>query len=197
MSAELAAATAGGSGRARRPRFARYIAGVVVGALLLWGPVGIGNGPLSTGVWDTQSWSEPDVSPIGTIIPVNNSGRAPAVIDAVQLIGNTRYRAAAPQHPSSWEVFQSAVRGRSMGHGTAHQGLVRGYLARVRSVRAMITAGASSMAVQSLLSEQQQGYVHVVSAGAHRAEVTQDMHQPPRFRRPRTHSPLPRSQPLD
>lgn len=43
------------------------------------------------GAWDTNGSADPGLRPIGTIIPVNNSGGAPAVIDAVQLVGNTRY----------------------------------------------------------------------------------------------------------
>ena len=98
MNAEPAVDAAGASRCTRWPwsRRRRYIAGVavcllVIGALLLWGPIGIGNGPLSMGAWDTTSWADPGLGPVGTIIPVNNSGGAPAVIDAVQLVGNTRY----------------------------------------------------------------------------------------------------------
>jgi hypothetical protein len=126
VSAERAVDAAGGLRPTRWPwsRRWRYIAGVVVallaiGAFLLWGPIGIGNGPLSMGVWATQSWPDPGLSPIGTIIPVNNSGGSPAVIDAVQLVGNTRY--PAPRL-IALELLTSGKCGgawpaRSAGHG--------------------------------------------------------------------------------
>jgi hypothetical protein len=98
VSAESAVDAADSSGRSRWPwsRRWRYIAGAIVvllavGAFLLWGPIGIGDGPLSMGAWDTTSWVDPGLSPIATVIPVNNNGGAPAVIDAVQLVGNTPY----------------------------------------------------------------------------------------------------------
>jgi hypothetical protein len=127
VSAESAADAADRSGRTRWPRSRRwpYIAGLVValpavGAFLLWGPIGIGNGPLSMGAWDTSSWADTGLSPIGTIIPVNNSGHAPAVIDAVQLVGNTRY--PAPRLIAPLELLTSGKCGgawpaRSAGHG--------------------------------------------------------------------------------
>jgi hypothetical protein len=127
MSAESALDAAASPGRTHWlwSRRWRYIAGVVVallavGAFLLWGPIGIGNGPLSMGAWDTTSWPDPGMSPIGTIIPVNNSGGAPAVIDAVQLVGNTRY--PTPRLIAPLELLTSGKCGgpwpaRSAGHG--------------------------------------------------------------------------------
>lgn len=127
MSAESAVDAPGSSGRFRWPwsRRWRYLAGVVVallavGAFLLWGPIGIGNGPLSMGAWDTNSWADPGLSPIGTIIPVNNSGGAPGVIDAVQLVGNTRYptpRLIAPLELLTSGKCGGAWPARSAGHG--------------------------------------------------------------------------------
>jgi hypothetical protein len=54
-------------------------------------PEDFANGPLSMGASDTDSWPDTGLSPIGTVIPVLNSGGAPAVIDAVHLVGNTPY----------------------------------------------------------------------------------------------------------
>jgi hypothetical protein len=64
---------------------------LAIGAFLLWGPIGLGNGPLSAAVYATQGWPYSGRGPVGFVIPIHNSGDAPAVIDGVNLIGGTRY----------------------------------------------------------------------------------------------------------
>ena len=90
-----------GSARGRVPRWrpSRRIAAavfggvLVVGALVAWGPIGVGNGPLNSGLEATQGWADVARQPAGLVIPMRNSGSAPAVIDAVEIIGGTRYDA--------------------------------------------------------------------------------------------------------
>jgi hypothetical protein len=63
---------------------------LAAGAFLLWGPIGLGNGPLSTGL----GYGEGSVhagGPIGLVIPILNSGGSPAVVDGLDLIGGTSY----------------------------------------------------------------------------------------------------------
>jgi hypothetical protein len=109
MSVELADETTRNSPRAgwgRRPRWivVSVVGLIVVGAFLLWGPIGIGNGPLSMGIWGGQSNDDLGMGPVGTIIPILNSGNAPAVIDAVQLVNETKYPAP---HLISLELLTS------------------------------------------------------------------------------------------
>jgi hypothetical protein len=60
-------------------------------AFLLCGPVGLGNGPLSVSAGGTEGWADARDAPVGFVIPVQNSGDGPAVIDGVDLIGGTTY----------------------------------------------------------------------------------------------------------
>ena len=68
---------------------------VAVGALLLWGPIGLGNGPLTAADGSSVSWPDSGGGPVGFVIAFRNPGDAPAVVDSVELIGGTRY--AAPR----------------------------------------------------------------------------------------------------
>src|SRR5260370_20167480 len=92
---------------------------LAVGAFLLWGPIGIGNGPLSMGNWGGQSNDDRGMGPVGTVIPILNRGDAPAVVDAVQLVNETQYLAP---HLISLELLTSGKCGgawpaRATGHG--------------------------------------------------------------------------------
>jgi hypothetical protein len=63
---------------------------LAAGAFLLWGPIGLGNGPLSTGL----GYGEGAVhtgTPVGLVIPIFNSGGSSAVVDGLDLIGGTSY----------------------------------------------------------------------------------------------------------
>jgi hypothetical protein len=68
---------------------------LVVGAFLVWGPIGLGNGPLNASVGGVVGGGGFGTGRVGFIIPVRNSGRAATVIDGVDLIGGTEY--AAPR----------------------------------------------------------------------------------------------------
>ena len=92
--------TTDGSLRARWKRWRHVIIPVVavmfaVGAFLLWGPNGLGNGPLAVEMNATEGWSESVLTPTGFILPMYNSGGSLAVVDSVDLVGGTRY--AAPR----------------------------------------------------------------------------------------------------
>jgi hypothetical protein len=66
---------------------------IIVGAVLAWGPVGLGNGPLSVTVHGAEGWTDAGQTPAGFIIPIVNSGPGRAVIDAVSIVGGTSFPA--------------------------------------------------------------------------------------------------------
>lgn len=105
----------------RLPVVIAVVAVLVVGAFLLWGPIGLGNGPLNAEGGGITGGSGSGTGRVGFIIPVRNSGRAEAVIDGVELIGGTRY--AAP-HLLALEVLTS---GRCGGTWPARRG-ARGFV---------------------------------------------------------------------
>jgi hypothetical protein len=63
---------------------------LAAGAFLLWGPIGLGNGPLSASL-GYQSGAVRAGSPGGLVIPIYNSGDSPAVVDGLDLISGTSY----------------------------------------------------------------------------------------------------------
>src|SRR5579862_2396617 len=63
---------------------------LATGAFLLWGPIGLGNGPLSTGLNYGAGWVHAS-GPVGLPIPIYNSGDSSAVVDGLDLIGGTSY----------------------------------------------------------------------------------------------------------
>jgi hypothetical protein len=68
---------------------------LVIGAILLWGPIGLGNGPLGVRFDGTDGWMDPEEVPAALVLPLFNSGGSAAVVDSVELVGGTRY--AAPR----------------------------------------------------------------------------------------------------
>ena len=90
----------------RRWPFIKTVVGAVVavGAFLLWGPIGLGNGALNAGIDAAQGWRDSGRGPVGFVIPIRNSGQARAVIDRVEIIGGTRY---ADPHVLALEVLTS------------------------------------------------------------------------------------------
>lgn len=77
--------------RRRRVMIPAVVALLAAGAFLLWGPVGLGNGPLSPTVRGAEGWTDSAGSPVLAPLPIYYSGHGQAVIDGVQLIGGTRY----------------------------------------------------------------------------------------------------------
>ena len=76
----------------RRPLLVCFAAAVLaVGAFLLWGPFGLGNGPLSVELHGAEAWADPGQAPVGFIVPIFNSGHGRAVIDGVEAVGGTSY----------------------------------------------------------------------------------------------------------
>jgi hypothetical protein len=63
------------------------------GGFLLWGPIGLGNGPLSMATGGASGAADPGAGPYAILLPVHNSGHDQAVIDSVQLVGGTQYPA--------------------------------------------------------------------------------------------------------
>ncbi len=77
-------------GRKRRVMILAAAGLLATGAFLLWGPIGLGNGPLSTGLGYGEGWVHAG-GPVGLVIPIYNSGGSPAVVDGLDLIGGTSY----------------------------------------------------------------------------------------------------------
>jgi hypothetical protein len=77
-------------GRKRRVIIFVAAAFLAVGAFLFWGPIGLGNGPLSTGVAYGASEAHAG-SPVGLFIAIYNSGDSSAVVDGLDLISGTSY----------------------------------------------------------------------------------------------------------
>lgn len=69
------------------------VVALAVGAFLYWGPVGLGNGPLSVTFRGAEGTAVPSQAPVGTILHMSNAGPAPAVVDAIDAVGGTRYPA--------------------------------------------------------------------------------------------------------
>lgn len=67
------------------------VALLAVGAFLLWGPVGLGNGPLSATMRGADGWTDSAGSPALVPLPIYYSGHREAVIDGVVLTGRTRF----------------------------------------------------------------------------------------------------------
>jgi hypothetical protein len=82
-------------GRPRRNLVLAAIGSLAIGAFLFWGPVGLGNGPLTAAEGGTAGGADSAVRPVGFVIPFRNAADAQAVVDGVDLIGGTRY--AAPR----------------------------------------------------------------------------------------------------
>jgi hypothetical protein len=80
---------------------------LATGAFLLWGPVGLGNGPLSAAVGDATGAVHPG-GPVGFVIPIHNSGDSSAVVDGLDLISGTSYPGP---HVLGLEVLTSGVCG--------------------------------------------------------------------------------------
>jgi hypothetical protein len=79
--------------RRRRLVVIAVVGVLAIGAFLLWGPIGLGNGPLTGAIYATVGGPDATGTPMGFIIPIRNSGQAPAVIDGIVLIGGTKYPA--------------------------------------------------------------------------------------------------------
>jgi hypothetical protein len=83
----------GRSKRALRILLAAVVVLIAAGSFLLWGPIGLGNGPLSMASGGASGAADPAAGPYAILLPVHNSGHAQAVIDSVQVIGGTQYPA--------------------------------------------------------------------------------------------------------
>lgn len=64
---------------------------LAIGAFLYWGPIGLGNGPLSAALGAAEGSGYSGHGLLGFVIPIQNSGATPAVIDGLDLIGGTSY----------------------------------------------------------------------------------------------------------
>jgi hypothetical protein len=86
-------------------RQARWLATAAVavavgGAFLVWGPIGLGNGPLwmsnsSRGVW---SWSDLQSEPVAYVLSIENHGPGAVIIDGVVVTGSPLFAPVILQH---------------------------------------------------------------------------------------------------
>ena len=91
----------------------------IIGAFLLWGPIGLGNGPLGVR-WDgTVGWLDPGEKPAALVLPLFNSGGSPAVVDSVELVGGTRYATPRLAHIEVVSETSCAWPAQPDGHGFA------------------------------------------------------------------------------
>ena len=81
---------------------------VAIGAFLLWGPIGLGNGPLSAASYGTVDSAHAGRGPVGFVLPMHNSGDSSAVVDGLDLIGGTSYHGP---HVLGLEVLTSGACG--------------------------------------------------------------------------------------
>ena len=95
-------------GRQRRVIILVAVGLFAIGAFLLWGPVGLGNGPLSAASYATQGAVHSGGGPVGFVIPIHNSGDSYAVVDGLDLIGGTSYPGP---HVLGLEVLTSGLCG--------------------------------------------------------------------------------------
>jgi hypothetical protein len=81
-------------GRRRwRPVLAVVVAVLLAaGAFLLWGPIGLGSGPLRVGMGNAGGVDQ-NRAPVAFIVPIYNTGRDRAVVDAVAFVDGTRFPA--------------------------------------------------------------------------------------------------------
>jgi hypothetical protein len=96
MTSDVTNAPGGDPPRTRWQRWRRVIlpaaaALLAFGAFLMWGPIGLGNGPLAVQMGSSNGWTDAGQMPAAFILPIYNSGGRPAVIDSVDLVGSTRY----------------------------------------------------------------------------------------------------------
>ena len=63
----------------------------MVAAFLLWGPIGLGNGPLSVGQASAESWNDRADAPVALSLPIWYAGHDLAVIDGLDIVGVTGY----------------------------------------------------------------------------------------------------------
>jgi hypothetical protein len=78
--------------RHRRLLTAIIVALLVIGAFLVWGPVGLGSGPLRMGIYGAGSDEVSSRSTVAVVAPIRTGGSA-LVIDSIHLLGNGSYPA--------------------------------------------------------------------------------------------------------
>jgi hypothetical protein len=93
-----------------------------VGAALLWGPIGLGNGPLAANTGGIIGWTASGSGPAAVRVHLINHGNEPAAVDSVEFGGGTSYPAprelgvgglvgrSVPQ--SSWRSVATALMSR-------------------------------------------------------------------------------------
>jgi len=90
--------------RWRRAVIAAGVAVLAIVAILLWGPVGLGAGPLFVGELDAAGAPDPGSEALGMLIPVRNSSHDPAVIDSIRLVGRSSFPGPSVIRREAWSV---------------------------------------------------------------------------------------------
>jgi hypothetical protein len=79
--------------RRRRVLTRAGVALLAVAAFLLWGPIGLGNGPLQVGQPGGEGWADSADAPVALALPMTYAGQDSVVIDGVDFVGGTSYPA--------------------------------------------------------------------------------------------------------
>ena len=78
--------------RRRRTLILTVVVLLAVGALLQWGPIGLGNGPLVMGIDSgAATMAEPSPAPFADLIQISYSGSGSMTIDGITLVNRTSY----------------------------------------------------------------------------------------------------------
>ena len=102
------------------------VAGLVgTAAFLLWGPIGIGNGPLQASAGGAESGGVGGKAPLAIFVPLFNAGRAAVTVDSIAAAGGGSYQAPVvvateamtPDYPDCPDL--AAVRFGSAGFAVA------------------------------------------------------------------------------
>jgi hypothetical protein len=88
--------------RHRRLLIVIMVALLAIGAFLVWGPIGLGSGPLRMGNDGAGSGEVSSRTPVAIVDPIRNTGGSALVIDEIQLLGNGSYPAP---HALAMEVI--------------------------------------------------------------------------------------------
>jgi hypothetical protein len=86
-------------------RQARWLAATAVavaaaGAFLVWGPIGLGNGPLSlpSAGGGVYSWTDTKSEPVAYVLAIGNQGHGAAIIDGVVVTGSPLFAPVVLRH---------------------------------------------------------------------------------------------------
>jgi hypothetical protein len=116
--------------RYRRWLLATAVAVAMAGAFLMWGPIGLGNGPLWLPTTGGYGWTEAQIEPVGYVVPIGNGGHGAAIIDGVGVTGSPGSAPSILRHALIGHMagYDCTSLGGFSGHTSALAGCVRPFL---------------------------------------------------------------------